>query len=138
MCCSIFRLQTLGSQVQVKVVKNKLAPPFRIAQFELEFGKGICKESEIINLGLKYKFMSKAGAFYSFNGRSFHGKDALKTFLSENEDAREELITKLRDKLLNAEMGKPQNGDETEGSLREDITTSPDSTDEDAVTAVEV
>lgn len=138
MCCSIFRLQTLGSQVQVKVVKNKLAPPFRIAQFELEFGKGICKESEIINLGLKYKFMSKAGAFYSFNGRSFHGKDALKTFLSENEDAREELITKLRDKLLDAEMGKPQNGDETEGSLREDITTSPDSTDEDAVTAVEV
>lgn len=130
--------ETLGSQVQVKVVKNKLAPPFRIAQFELEFGKGICKESEIINLGLKYKFMSKAGAFYSFNGRSFHGKDALKTFLSENEDAREELITKLRDKLLDAEMGKPQNGDETEGSLREDITTSPDSTDEDAVTAVEV
>ncbi|CAK9326712.1 unnamed protein product [Citrullus colocynthis] len=130
--------ETLGSQVQVKVVKNKLAPPFRIAQFELEFGKGICKESEIINLGLKYKFMSKAGAFYSFNGRSFHGKDALKTFLSENEDAREGLITKLRDKLLDAEMGKPQNGDETEGSLREDITTSPDSTDEDAVTAVEV
>ncbi|XP_038890910.1 DNA repair protein recA homolog 3, mitochondrial [Benincasa hispida] len=130
--------ETLGSQVQVKVVKNKLAPPFRIAQFELEFGKGICKLSEIINLGLKYKFMSKAGAIYNFNGRSFRGKDALKTFLSENDDAREELITKLRDQLLDVEMGKPRNGDETEGSLQEDVTTSPDSTDEDAVTAVEV
>lgn len=130
--------ETVGSQVQVKVVKNKLAPPFRIAQFELEFGKGICKEAEIINLGLKYKFMSKAGAFYSFNGRSFHGKDALKTFLSENEDAREELITKLRDKLLDVEKGKSQNGDEAEESSRDDIITSPDSTDEDVVTAVEV
>ncbi|XP_022154753.1 DNA repair protein recA homolog 3, mitochondrial-like isoform X5 [Momordica charantia] len=129
--------ETLGSQVQVKVVKNKLAPPFRTAQFELEFGKGICKESEIINLGLKYKFMSKAGAFYSFNGRSFHGKDALKTFLAQNGDAREELITKLRDKLLDMDMDKRGNGDETEESAREDII-SPDSTDEDAVTAVEV
>ncbi|KAA0061489.1 DNA repair protein recA-like protein 3 [Cucumis melo var. makuwa] len=129
--------EVIGSQVQVKVVKNKLAPPFRIAQFELESGKGICKESEIINLGLKYKFMSQAASLYRFNGRSFYGKEALKTFLSENEDARKELITKLREKLLNAEMGKPRNADETEGSLQEDIITPPDSTDEDAATVVE-
>ena len=128
----------IGSRVQVKVVKNKLAPPFRIAQFELERGKGICKESEIIILGLKYKFMSQAASLYRFHGRSFYGKESLKTFLLESEDAREELITKLREKLLDAEMGKPQNRDETEGSLQEDVITPPNSRDEDAVTAVKV
>uniref|UniRef100_A0A0A0LFR1 RecA family profile 2 domain-containing protein n=1 Tax=Cucumis sativus TaxID=3659 RepID=A0A0A0LFR1_CUCSA len=130
--------EVIGSRVQVKVVKNKLAPPFRIAQFELERGKGICKESEIIILGLKYKFMSQAASLYRFHGRSFYGKESLKTFLLESEDAREELITKLREKLLDAEMGKPQNRDETEGSLQEDVITPPNSRDEDAVTAVKV
>lgn len=87
----------------MKIVKNKLAPPFRTAQFELQFGKGICRETEIIDLGLKHKFISKAGSHYSFNGQSFHGKDSLKRFLNEHESAREELILKLRDKLLNGE-----------------------------------
>ncbi|XP_023521304.1 DNA repair protein recA homolog 3, mitochondrial-like [Cucurbita pepo subsp. pepo] len=131
--------EIVGSEVQVKVVKNKLAPPFRTAQFELEFGKGICKEAEIMNLGLKYKFISRAGAYYSFNGRGFRGKDALKTFLSENEDVREDLVTKLRDKIHDEQRGKSPNRDETdEESIQEDIITSPTSTDEDAVTAVEV
>ncbi|KAG6599511.1 DNA repair protein recA-like 3, mitochondrial, partial [Cucurbita argyrosperma subsp. sororia] len=131
--------EIVGSEVQVKVVKNKLAPPFRTAQFDLEFGKGICKETEIMNLGLKHKFISRAGAYYSFNGRGFRGKDALKTFLSENEDVREDLVTKLRDKIHDEQRGKSPNRDETdEESIQEDIITSPASTDEDAVTAVEV
>ncbi|XP_022147562.1 DNA repair protein recA homolog 3, mitochondrial-like isoform X2 [Momordica charantia] len=95
--------ETVGSRVLVKIVKNKLAPPFRTAQFELQFGKGICRETEIIDLGLKHKFISKAGSHYSFNGQSFHGKDSLKRFLNEHESAREELILKLGDKLLNGE-----------------------------------
>lgn len=94
--------ETVGSQVLVKIVKNKLAPPFRTAQFELEFGKGICRDTEIIDLGLKHKFISKSGTHYSYNGQSFHGKDTLKRFLNEHENAREEFIVKLREKLLNA------------------------------------
>jgi len=123
-------MQTLGSQVLVKVVKNKLAPPFRTAQFELEFGKGICKEAEILDLSLKHKFISKSGSFYNYNGQNFHGKDALKKFLAENYGAQEELLLKLREKLLNAET----EADLTDGDLVEEVV-SLDSTDEVAATA---
>lgn len=81
-------------------MKNKLAPPFRTASFELEFGKGICHVSEIISLGLKHKLVSKAGAMYSFNGHSFRGKEAFKQFLGKNSEVREGLLSKLREKLL--------------------------------------
>ncbi|KAH7519218.1 hypothetical protein FEM48_Zijuj08G0012300 [Ziziphus jujuba var. spinosa] len=133
--------ETLGSQVLVKIVKNKLAPPFRTAQFELEFGKGICRESEIIELGIKQKFISKAGSHYGFNGSSFHGKDALKRYLSENDSAREELTMKLREKLLNAETEKEaETADITsvEGGGLNEETVSAGSSDEETVAAVEV
>ncbi|ONH97748.1 hypothetical protein PRUPE_7G207400 [Prunus persica] len=126
----IFTNQTLGSQVQVKIVKNKLAPPFRTVHIELEFGKGICRESEIIELGVKNKFVTKSGSHYNLNGQNFHGKDALKRFLAENNTAMEELTTKLREKLVDVVTDN-----EAETEPMEEIV-SPDSTDEDAVTAV--
>ncbi|KAL1531359.1 DNA repair protein recA 3, mitochondrial-like [Salvia divinorum] len=92
-----------GSQVAIKIVKNKHAPPFRTAEFELEFGKGISRESELINLGCKHKFITKSGSFLKMNDQNFHGQDALKRHLSENASVREELETKLRDKLLHME-----------------------------------
>ncbi|XP_045787502.1 DNA repair protein recA homolog 3, mitochondrial-like isoform X2 [Trifolium pratense] len=94
--------EILGSQVLVKVVKNKHAPPFKTAQFELEFGKGICREAEIIELSIKHKFIKKSGSFYEYNCKNFHGKEALKNHLI-NSDGLQELTTKLREKLLNAE-----------------------------------
>ncbi|XP_048431219.1 DNA repair protein recA homolog 3, mitochondrial [Pyrus x bretschneideri] len=127
--------ETIGSQVQVKIVKNKLAPPFRTVQIELEFGKGICRESEIIDLGLKNKFITKAGAMYDLNGQSFRGKDALKRFLSENSTAMEELSAKLTEKLVDDVAAKEAETELMgEGPVEEIV--SPDSTDEDAVTAV--
>ncbi|KAM2313629.1 hypothetical protein ACFX1S_026769 [Malus domestica] len=127
--------ETIGSQVQVKIVKNKLAPPFRTVQIELEFGKGICQESEIIDLGLKNKFITKAGAMYDLNGQSFRGKDALKRFLSENSTAMEELTAKLTEKLVDDVAAKEAETELMgEGPVEEIV--SPDSTDEDAVTAV--
>ncbi|KAK9075950.1 hypothetical protein SSX86_004280 [Deinandra increscens subsp. villosa] len=93
--------ETVGSQVLVKIMKNKLAPPYRTAQFELEFGKGICRESELIELGLKHKFLMKAGgAYYSMGDLKFCGKDAVKRYLAENLTVRDELETKLREKLV--------------------------------------
>ncbi|KAJ0089807.1 hypothetical protein Patl1_13485 [Pistacia atlantica] len=121
--------ETVGSQVQVKIIKNKLAPPFKTAQFELEFGKGICREAEIIDLALKHKFITKSGSFFGLNGQSFHGKDAFKRFLSQNDSVREELVTKLKEKLQISDK-------EPEAGATEDIVT-PDSTDEEAVAAVE-
>uniref|UniRef100_A0A2C9W5P0 RecA family profile 1 domain-containing protein n=1 Tax=Manihot esculenta TaxID=3983 RepID=A0A2C9W5P0_MANES len=130
----IFINQTTGSQVQVKIVKNKLAPPFKTVQFELEFGKGICRESELIELGVKHKYLVRAGSFYNYNGQSFRGKEALKRFLAENDVAREELMMQLRQKLLDVGSSKYEGAEY--GEPVEEIV-SPDSTDEEAVTAVE-
>lgn len=128
-------MQTLGSQVLVKVVKNKLAPPFKSAQFELEFGKGISREAEILELSLKHKLISKSGSFYQYNGENFHGKDAMKRFLAENHGAKEDLTVKLREKLY-AETESGPEAVPTIGDAAEEIV-SPDSTDEEAATAAE-
>ncbi|KAK9130636.1 hypothetical protein Sjap_011123 [Stephania japonica] len=131
--------ETVGSQVLVKIVKNKHAPPFKTAQFELEFGKGISRESELVELGCKHKFITKAGgAFYNFNGQSLRGKDAVKRYLAENDDIREELMNKLRDKLTRSESEKSRES-ELESSDQEprEEPMSPDTTDEEVIAAIE-
>lgn len=122
----------------MKIVKNKLAPPFKTAQFELEFGKGISRESELINLGVKHKFITKSGSFYNYNGQNFHGKDAIRKFLAENCDAQEELTMKLREELFNAEIpvSIEMETETVKADLPEEII-SPETTDEDAVSAAE-
>lgn len=131
-------LQTIGSQVLVKIVKNKHAPPFRTAQFELEFGKGICQESELIELGCKHKFITKAGSFFSMNGKSFHGKDALKRHLAENTSVKDDLLMKLREKLTDAELEKEMEIEtkSADGGPTVEII-SPETSDEDIMTAAE-
>lgn len=121
----------------MKVVKNKHAPPFKTAEFELEFGKGICRESEIVELGLKHKFITKGGgAMYSYNGQSFRGKDAIKRFLSENESEQEELMMKLREKLLGeTDQGKGLEEEAVDVDVAE-RNIAPETIDEE-VTAVE-
>ncbi|XP_043726327.1 DNA repair protein recA homolog 3, mitochondrial-like isoform X2 [Telopea speciosissima] len=129
--------EVIGSQVLVKIVKNKHAPPFKTVQFELEFGKGICRDVEIVELGCKHKFITKkGGAFYSFNNRSFNGRDAIKRYLAENEDIREGLIIKLRDKIMHFETEKDPEVDDRDGDVMEEIISS-DTTDEEAITAAE-
>ena len=124
-------VQTIGSQVAVKIVKNKLAPPFRTAQFELEFGKGICKVTEIIELSIKHKFIAKNGTFYNLNGKNYHGKEALKKFLRLNEPVQEELMTKLKEKLIVDEAAdKETESEEEEDSGR--VLVSSESTDDEA------
>ncbi|PPD85279.1 hypothetical protein GOBAR_DD17789 [Gossypium barbadense] len=112
--------ETIGSQVLVKVVKNKLAPPFKNAEFELEFGKGISREGEIIDLATKHKLVTKSGAFYSFNDRKLHGKEAFRRFLAENGSALEEIVMKLREKLLDAESKKERRIDISDENTSEE------------------
>nr|GLL39962.1 DNA repair protein recA homolog 3, mitochondrial-like isoform X1 [Ipomoea trifida] len=131
--------QTIGSQVSVKIVKNKLAPPFRTAEFELEFGKGISRESELIQLGLKHKFISKMGsAYYGMNNQTFHGKDALKQYLAKDISAREELTMKLREKLLHDVGNKDAAGTEGENGYPVEVVSSDTTDDEVVATAAEV
>uniref|UniRef100_A0A6N2N769 RecA family profile 2 domain-containing protein n=1 Tax=Salix viminalis TaxID=40686 RepID=A0A6N2N769_SALVM len=80
-----------------------------------EFGKGISRESEIIELAVKHKFIKKNGAFYDCNGRKYHGKEALREFLAHNDDVQEELVMKLREKLLEAETDQELKDETTDG-----------------------
>ncbi|GLT79098.1 hypothetical protein SLA2020_506030 [Shorea laevis] len=128
--------ETIGSQVQVKIVKNKLAPPFKTAQFELQFGKGISREAEIIDLAVKHKFVTRSGSFYGYNDMNFKGREAFKQYLAENDSAREELMMKLRETQLDAETEKELKTETSDGEPTEEIV-STDSTDEEAVSAVE-
>ncbi len=93
--------EILGNETKVKVVKNKVSPPFKLANFEILYGEGISREGELIDLGVANKLIDKAGAWYSYNGEKIgQGKDKVRTFLKENPDIANEIDTKLRDLLL--------------------------------------
>lgn len=103
--------EVVGTQIQVKIVKNKHAPPFKTVQLELEFGKGLSRESEIIELGCKHKFITKSGVFYHMNGQNFHGKDAIKRYLAENKEAEESLMVMIREKIIQREFQPDRNNE---------------------------
>ena len=122
----------------MKIVKNKHAPPFKTAQFEIEFGKGICRNSELVELGLKRKLVQKTGgAYYTFNDMNFRGKDNLKAYLTENECVAKDLEMKLR-KLMETEAPKEQEAEDGSLSdLSEEIVAPETSSEEDQAAAVE-
>ncbi|MWN04977.1 recombination protein RecA [Gilliamella bombicola] len=93
----------IGSDTRVKVVKNKVAAPFRQTEFQILYGCGISKEGELIDLGVKHKLVDKAGAWYSYNGEKVgQGKANSIKFLQEHPEIAKELEIKLRDLLLNS------------------------------------
>ncbi|MBQ0118283.1 MAG: recombinase RecA [Bacteroidales bacterium] len=90
----------IGSSVRVKVVKNKVAPPFKKAEFDLMFNEGISKVGEIVDLAVEAGIMKKSGSFYSYNDTKLaQGRDAVKKLLAENPDLADELETKLMENL---------------------------------------
>jgi recombination protein RecA len=85
----------------VKVVKNKMAPPFKKAEFQILYGEGISREAELIDLGVQHGFVEKSGAWYSYGeDRIGQGKDKVREFLKTNPDIAGEIEAKLRAKLL--------------------------------------
>ncbi len=93
--------EVLGNETRVKVVKNKVAPPFKIAEFEILYGEGVSLEGEIIELGLKCGLMEKSGSWYSCRGeRIGQGKDNVRRFLKENVALATELENEIRAQLL--------------------------------------
>ncbi|WP_312791142.1 recombinase RecA [Sphingobacterium sp.] len=86
-----------GNRVKVKIVKNKVAPPFRIAEFDIIFGEGISKVGEIIDLGVEYGIIKKAGSWFSYGETKLgQGRDAVKALLFDNPDLMDELEAKIR------------------------------------------
>ncbi len=89
--------EVIGSETRVKVVKNKVAPPFRQAEFDILYGEGISREGEIVELGVTHKLVEKAGAWYSYNGeRIGQGKDNAREYLKEHPEMAREIENKVR------------------------------------------
>ena len=97
--------QNIGNRVKVKVVKNKVAPPFRVCEFDLLFGEGISKIGEIIDLGVEYGIIKKSGSWFSYGeSKLAQGREALKQLLKDNEELSAELETKVREAIKDAPM----------------------------------
>jgi len=89
-----------GNKTRVKVVKNKVAPPFKTAEFDIMYGEGISKVGEIIDIGVDYEIIKKAGSWYSYEDTKLgQGRDAVKTLLQENPDLMEELEVKIKEAI---------------------------------------
>jgi len=93
--------EILGNETRVKVVKNKVAPPFKQVEFDILYGEGISRQGEVIDLGVKEKLIDKAGAWYSYQGQKIgQGKDNVLQFLKDNPDIYETLQAQIKERLL--------------------------------------
>ena len=92
--------QPIGNQVRVKVVKNKVAPPFRKAEFEISFGEGISKIGELVDLGVEHEIIKKSGSWFSYGSSKLgQGRDAVKALLNDNPELCEELEAKIMEAM---------------------------------------
>ena len=108
--------EIIGNETRVKVVKNKVAPPFKIAEFDIYYGEGVSKESELIDLGVKYNIIDKAGAWYSFGSeRIGQGKENSRIFLRENED----IAKQIEDKIISITQGSNTSIENNEDDVEE-------------------
>lgn len=100
----------MGNRVKVKVVKNKVAPPFRVAEFDIMYGEGISKVGEIIDLAVEHEIIQKSGSWFSYEGTKLgQGRDAVKQLLSDNPEMVEEIEKKIKNKLLPNQTPPPTN-----------------------------
>jgi recombination protein RecA len=97
----------VGNQTRVKVVKNKMAPPFRVVEFDITYGQGISKTGELLDLGVQANIVDKAGAWFSYDGQRIgQGRENAKTFLKENPEIANQIEKKIRENagLVSAAM----------------------------------
>ena len=112
--------EMVGNRTRVKIVKNKIAPPFKEAEFDIMFGKGISKEGDILDLAVKCDLVSKSGAWFAYNGDKIgQGRENAKTYLSEHPEIMEELEQKIR---AHYHIGAEGDMEETEEAAAEGIT----------------
>jgi recombination protein RecA len=101
--------EVVGNQTRVKVVKNKVAPPFREAEFEIMYGQGISREGEIIDMGSTQGIIEKSGAWYSYKGeRIGQGKDNAREFLKQRPELAKEIEEQIRVRLLPTKPQRPE------------------------------
>ena len=112
-----------GNRVRVKVIKNKVAPPFREAEFDVVYGQGISKEGNILDMAVNLDIIEKAGSWFSYNGeRIGQGRENVKKYLKENPDILSEVEKKVRDNFAKAfeqSLGEEMNEDEEQEDLED-------------------
>ena len=107
--------EPIGNRVKVKVVKNKVAPPFKVAEFDIMFGEGISKEGEIVDYGVKLDIIDKSGAWFSYESTKIgQGRENAKAFLKENLNIAEEITTKIRENIGDSMMSSADDENESE------------------------
>jgi len=98
--------EAVGNHVKVKVVKNKVAPPFRIAEFDIIFGQGISKSGEIIDMGVELGIVQKSGSWFSYNSDKLgQGREAVKQLMTDNPELSNEIEAKIREKIKEIQLG---------------------------------
>jgi len=104
--------EAIGNETKVKVVKNKVSPPFKTAEFDILFGEGISREGEIVDMGVTHGILEKSGAWYAYNGEKIgQGRDNAREFLRENPDLAREIENKVRE-ILNIALLPVEPGEE--------------------------
>jgi len=107
--------EVVGSMTRVKVVKNKVAPPFRETEFEIMYGTGISREGEIIELGVLHNLVEKSGSWYSYKSeRIGQGKDNVRTFLQQHPEIAKDIEDQIRAKLIPEKATMNRGGDAKE------------------------
>ena len=107
--------EPIGNRVKVKVVKNKVAPPFKVAEFDIMFGEGSSKEGEIVDYGVKLDIIDKSGAWFSYESTKIgQGRENAKAFLKENLNIAEEITTKIRENIGDSMMSSADEENESE------------------------
>jgi recombination protein RecA len=96
--------EALGNRTKVKIVKNKMAPPFKKAEFDIVYGEGISKVGEIIDLGVEYEVIKKSGSWFSYGeSKLAQGREAVKQLLTDNTELCDEIEAKIREALQNVQ-----------------------------------
>ncbi|MCK5101726.1 MAG: DNA recombination/repair protein RecA, partial [Cyclobacteriaceae bacterium] len=90
----------MGNRTRVKVVKNKVAPPFKVVEFDIMYGLGISKSGEILDIGVELDIVQKSGSWFSYDGNKLgQGRDSVKILIEDNPELMEELEKKIKDKI---------------------------------------
>ena len=110
--------EIVGNETRVKIVKNKVAPPFKIAEFDILYGEGVSKESELIDLGIKFNILEKSGAWYSYGSeRMGQGKDNSRIFLKDNPKIAKEIEMKIKGFFSKKPSKSKTNGEEESSDI---------------------
>ena len=98
----------IGSHTRVKVTKNKVAPPFREAEFDIIYGEGISRSSELTDIALQLGIIEKSGSWFTFRDQRLQGKDSVKSYLKENPDIADELEAQVKEAMVKRQQPAPK------------------------------